>query len=59
MKIKRLENYTTSENTFIVYDENTKNGIVIDPGCEVNKILKAAEEDNVNIKYVFITHSIT
>lgn len=56
MKIKKLENYTTSENTFIVYDENTKNGIVIDPGCEVNKILKAAEEDNVNIKYVFITH---
>ena len=32
MKIKTVNNYYTDENTYIVYDENTKNGLVIDPG---------------------------
>ena len=56
MEIKKLVNYYTDENTYIVYDENTKNGLVIDPGCDYNNILKSANEDNVKIKYVLITH---
>ena len=39
-----------------VYDENTKNGLVIDPGYKCDGILKAAQDDGVNIKYVLITH---
>lgn len=42
--------------TYIVYDENTKNGLVIDPGYKCDGILKAAQDDGVNIKYVLITH---
>ena len=42
MKIKTLNNYYNDENTYIVYDENTKNGIVIDPGYKCDGILKAA-----------------
>lgn len=56
MKFKRIENYKTSENSYIVYDEVSKNGFVIDPGCETEDILKAAAEDEINIKYVFLTH---
>ena len=56
MKIKTVNNYYTDENTYIVYDENTKNGIVIDPGYKCDGILKAAQDDGVNIKYVLITH---
>lgn len=56
MKFKRLENYETSENTYIVYDEKTLNGIVIDPGVKTEEILNSAKEDNIKIKYVFITH---
>ena len=56
MKIKKLTNYYTDENTYIVYDENTKNGLVIDPGYEYTGILKAANDDNIKIKYVLITH---
>lgn len=56
MKIKTVNNYYTDENTYIVYDENTKNGFVIDPGYKCDGILKAAEDDGIKIKYIFITH---
>lgn len=56
MKIKKLVNYMTDENTYIVYDENTKNGLVIDPGYNTDGILKSANDDNIKINYVFITH---
>lgn len=56
MKIKRLSNYMTDENTYIVYDENTGKGLVIDPGYKTDGILKAANDDNIKINYIFITH---
>lgn len=56
MKIKTLNNYYNDENTYIVYDENTKNGIVIDPGYKCDGIMKAAADDGIVIKYIFITH---
>ena len=39
-----------------MYDENTKNGLVIDPGYNCDGILKAASDDELNIKYILITH---
>ena len=56
MKVKTLNNYFNDENTYIVYDENTMSGIVIDPGYKVDGILKALGDDNVKIKYIFLTH---
>ncbi len=56
MKIKTLNNYLNDENTYIVYDENTLGGIVIDPGYKTDGILKACNDDNIKIKYIFITH---
>lgn len=56
MKIKTINNYYNDENTYIVYDENTKNGIVIDPGYKYEGIIKSAEDDGINIKYILLTH---
>lgn len=56
MKIITLNNYSTDENTYIVYDENTKSGFVTDPGCDSEDIIRAAENKNINIKYILITH---
>ncbi|MCI8403876.1 MAG: MBL fold metallo-hydrolase [Clostridia bacterium] len=56
MKIETLNNYYNDENTYIVYDEITKNGVVIDPGYKCEGILKAASDDEINIKYILITH---
>lgn len=56
MNIKVLNNYYTDENTYVVYDENTLSGIVIDPGCTSEDILKECNQNNIKIKYIFITH---
>lgn len=56
MKVKTLNNYFNDENTYIVYDENTMSGIVIDPGYKVDGILKSCNDDNIKIKYIFLTH---
>lgn len=45
-----------NENTYLVYDEITKNGVIIDPGCKIEKILELISEHKVNIKYILITH---
>lgn len=41
MKIKTVNNYYTDENTYIVYDENTKNGLVIDPGYKCDRNIES------------------
>lgn len=56
MRFKRLENYYNGENTYIVYNENTLSGLVIDPGYDADKIIQSAADDNIKIKYIFITH---
>lgn len=43
-------------NCYIIGDEFTKDGAVIDPGGEPLKILKRCEELGLNIKYVILTH---
>ena len=54
MKIKRLNNYYTDENTYLVYDGD--DAVVIDPGYKTDGILKAAADENTEIKYILITH---
>lgn len=42
---------------YIFGDEATREAAVIDPGSNVEKILKRVEELKVHIKYIFNTHS--
>ncbi len=48
------------ENTFIIWDEDTKNAIVIDPGCssEDEEFILSSfiDERKLNIKYLINTH---
>ena len=46
----------TNENTYLIYDENTKNGVVIDPGCTMEQINKLISDNSVNVKYILLTH---
>ena len=46
----------TNENTYLVFDENTGNGLIIDPGCSMEQIGKMIDENNVNVKYILLTH---
>ena len=42
---------------YIMGDEESKEGAVVDPGWEINKILEAAKRHDLNIKAIFLTHA--
>ena len=46
MVFKSIFHNETSENTYLVYDEETKNGIIIDPGCKMEKIENLIKNNN-------------
>jgi len=43
-------------NCYIVGDESSKEGIIIDPGDEAEKILKKVNELGLDIKLILLTH---
>ena len=49
-----------SENTFVVWDEETNEGVVIDPGCsdpdEEEKLEKYISSNKISVKYLINTH---
>ncbi len=44
-------------NCYIVYDENTKEAAVIDPGDNAPSILKAVRDEKLSLKYILLTHA--
>ena len=56
MKIEKLQNYHTSENTYIVYDESTMRGFITDPAYGVEKTIEYLNENKIKLDYIFITH---
>lgn len=56
MKYTSVFHNETNENTYLIYDENTLNGVIIDPGCTMDKIEKIISDNKVTVKYIFITH---
>ena len=56
MKVIVLENYYTSENCYLVYDESTMDGIVIDPGYKAEGIKERADKEGIRIRGILITH---
>jgi hydroxyacylglutathione hydrolase len=45
------------KNGYVVGCEDTREGILIDPGDEVDELLTAAEEHRLDIRYVLLTHA--
>ncbi|MEN2986494.1 MAG: MBL fold metallo-hydrolase [Thermodesulfovibrionaceae bacterium] len=56
MKIKKFEVGPLFVNCYIVYDENTKQAVVIDPGDEPDLIVDFIKEENLSVKYIICTH---
>jgi len=44
-------------NGYVIFDEKTLDGIVIDPGDSAELFIEFIEKENVNIKYIALTHS--
>ncbi|MHA2621312.1 MAG: MBL fold metallo-hydrolase [bacterium JZ-2024 1] len=56
LKIVRWVVGPVMENTYLVYDEETKEGIFIDPGDEADALIRGAEDIGVIIKRIVNTH---
>ncbi|MBM7556284.1 MBL fold metallo-hydrolase [Halanaerobacter jeridensis] len=56
MFIERLIVGNMESNAYIVADEDTTEAIVIDPGGSAEKILKALEEKELDLKLIINTH---
>lgn len=44
------------QNCTIVFDTETKEGVVVDPGGDVEVILKTVEENGIALKAIWLTH---
>ena len=56
MKVVRIPAGIYAANCYLVYSENNKEAIVIDPGGDVDDIMAQIESLNLNIKYIILTH---
>lgn len=56
MKVVRIPAGIYAANCYLVYSENNKEAIVIDPGGDVDDIIAQIESLNLNIKYILLTH---
>jgi glyoxylase-like metal-dependent hydrolase (beta-lactamase superfamily II) len=54
MKIKKIIVGSLKTNCYIIFDEKTKKGVIIDPGSNAKNIIKEAE--GLNIAYILNTH---
>jgi hydroxyacylglutathione hydrolase len=55
MKIIKIINQPVSSNCFIVFNENKKSCIVIDPGSEDPSVIEKIIDDQ-NVDFIFLTH---
>ena len=56
MEIRTVVAGIYGANCYIIMDENTKQAAVIDPGGDVDDILKAINTMGAKVKYILLTH---
>jgi hydroxyacylglutathione hydrolase len=56
MILKKLSVGELDTNCYILGDEKTKDGVVIDPGGDFDLIAENIEKLNLKIKYIILTH---
>lgn len=56
MKIIRHVAGALGVNCYIVYSEEAREAIVVDPGGDANGILRIIEEKDLKVKYIVLTH---
>ncbi|MDO5141555.1 MAG: MBL fold metallo-hydrolase [Eubacteriales bacterium] len=57
MKTMQLTVGMIATNCYIVYDEETRAAVVIDPADNARSILRAVEQEGLQVKYVLLTHA--
>ena len=52
----QVGDFQTFTNMYVVFDEETKEGILIDAGAGADKIVNYIENMNIKLKYIILTH---
>ena len=56
MKIKSYITGPIQVNTYLVYDQETGKGFIVDPGGYEKKITDDARKESLDIMYIILTH---
>ncbi|MBI2287423.1 MAG: MBL fold metallo-hydrolase [Chloroflexi bacterium] len=56
MILEKLEVGAYAANCYIIGDESSKEGLIIDPGAEANRISRKVKDLGLKIKYIALTH---
>lgn len=56
MICKSIFDRESNENTYLVYEEKSRQGVIIDPGCSIDRISNLIEENNAHIGFILLTH---
>ncbi len=56
LKFETIVNGPFQENCFLIWDDETKKGIFVDPGDEAEKLVRSANFLNIEIEGIFNTH---
>ena len=56
LKIITMPAGVYAANCYIVYSENTKIGIIVDPGGDVEDLIKVINENHIKLEYIVLTH---
>lgn len=56
MKILKHNVLSMDENVYIVYDESTLEGVIIDPGLDAGQIMGAIDKIGIKVQAILLTH---
>lgn len=56
MQIFNMPSGPLAVNTYLVIDENTKKGFIVDPGGYDDKLADKIKNENTDIEYIILTH---
>ncbi len=56
MKIIAMEVGYIATNCYIVINEETRRGIIVDPGGDADRIMEAVNKEGVTVDAIFLTH---
>ncbi|MCL2852069.1 MAG: MBL fold metallo-hydrolase [Defluviitaleaceae bacterium] len=56
MNIKKIVTKTYQVNVYVIYDEASGKGAVIDPGGEAGQIIDFLRESGIKAEYILLTH---
>ena len=59
MKIIAMEVGYIATNCYIVVNEETHHGVIIDPGGDAGRIMEAVQKENLTVDAIFLTATVT